>query len=56
MNDQEILNALSIIESTLYYRINDREGLEDVAVLKTFHQKINDALKEWHNITGLTIS
>lgn len=57
MNNQEILNQLALIEAELYYRqtgSNNREGIAFKDIQKV-HDKIDDLLHVWHNLTGLKI-
>ena len=54
MNNQNILNQLSEIESVLYYRMDGSDDPEGVsyADLEEVHNLINEALKAWNRATG----
>jgi hypothetical protein len=58
MSNQEILNTLSGLEAAFYYKndgSDDREGVS-FADLEKMHDLINTALKDWHRITGCTLT
>ena len=57
MNNQEILNQLSLIEAELYYRQtggNNREGIAFKDIQRV-HDKVDDILNVWSRLTGLHI-
>ena len=54
MTNQQLFNALSLIECELYYRsdgTNAPEGI-DPEDCKRVHSLIDKALNEWHELTG----
>lgn len=55
--NQKILNLLSEIESTLYYRKDGSDPAQGVSenTIKATHYHIKKALEVWHKGTGLTI-
>ena len=58
MNNQEILNTLSLLEAVLFYRIDGKDDRENVKVsdLEKTHDLITAALLNWHNVTGCTLT
>ena len=57
MTNQEILERLSELECVLYYRNDGSDDTEGVSYADTehMHNLINEALKEWHRLTGCTL-
>lgn len=51
MNNQEVFNMLSELESFFYYRMQNPEGLP-FKILVELHEELNTAAKQWHNLTG----
>lgn len=58
MTNQDILNTLSELECALYYRHDGSDNREGVSYsdLETMHNLVNEALKKWHMLTGLTLT
>ena len=56
MDAKGILNMLSSIECDLYYAIDEgnTNGIS-AEELKKFHDKIDEMLNEWHELTGVTL-
>lgn len=56
MDEKGILNMLSSIECDLFYAIEEghTNGIDE-RELRKFHDKIDDLLNEWHDITGATL-
>ena len=57
MNNQEILNTLSMLETVFFYRYDGSDSREGISYEDTqrMHNLINDALKEWHRLSGCTL-
>lgn len=57
MNNKQILQALSEIESVLYYRSDGSDNLEGVTpeATEATHKLVKQALEFWHKATGETL-
>lgn len=53
MNNKDILNSLSTIESELFYR-KIRDKAPD-ATIEIIHKMVKSALVMWHDLTGEVI-
>ena len=54
MDNNKVLDMLSELECEFYYRAdgsNDRHGVSFVEC-QEMHDKINELLIKWHNLTG----
>ena len=57
MTNKEILQALSELESVLYYRADGSDNPEGVETetTKEVHALVRKAIEKWHEATGETL-
>ena len=57
MDNKEILKMLSALECVFYYRYAGSDDPQGVSYEDTrkMHEMINNALNEWHRLTGCVL-
>ena len=57
MNNQEILNRLSELESEFYYRADGSNNAEGVNLenIKQIHTELYNLVAKWNKLTGCTL-